>query len=216
MSGELPWLNDAAAAYADVTSAEVDHTAARAKLEELRSLEASEQRERENLRLLEDEDEALRQLDGDATAPPNKRRGKRLAQLDKSVPGRAAALRLQQGRIGTAEGKLRVARAALAAPTLQLIGQMQTEAADAIREILVALAEPLTKLLVADRIRQSLLGDRFTVPVGCALPIGGTQVVKGLTAAIPDRFRPPELTDRLLIEASEALASNIIAEIKGQ
>jgi hypothetical protein len=216
MSGNLAWLDDAAASFADVASAEANLTAARAKLDDLRRLEVTERQEREELRELEDEDEALRQLDGDAAAPLNRRRAKRLAQLDKSVPARGAALRLQQDRIRTAEGELKVAQAALAVPILQMIAQMQTEAAKAIREGLVSLAAPMTKLLATDHIRVSLLGPQFTLPEGCSPPIGGTQIVRSLTSAVPDRLRPPELADRLLFEASEALSGDIIAQIKGQ
>lgn len=215
MSETAEYIGQARAAVEAVNAAEQAARAARSKIAELQRLERSEQDEREKLRALEDEAEALRQLDGEDAAPADKDRLKRLAQLDKSVPARAAAIRIQQGRVATAEEELRKARAALASPALHVIAELQRNATDAIRSIVAQLAPEFAQLIAADQIRNALLGDRFTVPDGCPLPIGGLRIVENLSKALPDRLKAPELADRLLFDAASAVSSEILTQIKG-
>jgi hypothetical protein len=214
MSGAT-YIAQAREAVDAVAAAEGATNAARGKLAGLQRLERAEQAEREELRALEDEAEALRQLDGEDAAPVDKERAKRLAALDKSVPARAAAIRLQQGRLATAEAELRQARNALAAPALHVIAEMQQDATDSIRAILAQLAPEFSRLVAADQIRSALLGERFTVPEGCPVPIGGLPIVQAIVKALPDRLKPPELAERLLFDAAQAVSSEIIAQIKG-
>src|SRR4051812_34886930 len=110
MNNTADYIGQARAAVNAVATAQDAASAASLKLLELERLERAEQAEREELRALADEEEALRQLDGVDAAPVDTNRPKRLAALDKSVPARAAAIRMQQGRVAMAEAELRQAR----------------------------------------------------------------------------------------------------------
>ncbi|SLJ88357.1 hypothetical protein [Novosphingobium mathurense] len=211
----MTYIEQARAAVDAVTEARAAVSAADAKLTELRRLERTEQDEREQLRAEEDEAEALRQLDGDTAAPENRRRLKRLAELDKSVPARAAAIRLQLGRLGTAAAELRQAQNALTAPVLHVIAELQRDASESIRSILAQAAPEFSRLIAAEQIRNALLGDRFAVPEGCPVPIGGLKIVRTFSESLPDRIKAPELTETLLFEAAHAVSSEIIKQIKG-
>lgn len=209
------YIGQARAAVEAVNAAEQAARAARSKIAELQRLERDEQAEREQLRALEDEAEALRQLDGADAVPVDKERAKRLAALDKSVPARAAAIRMQRDRVAAAEDELRVARATLAGPTLNVIAELQRDATEAIRSIVAQLAPEFSRLVASDQIRNALLGDRFTVPDGCPVPIGGLRIVENFNKSLPDRLKAPELADRLLFEAAHAVSSEILKQIKG-
>jgi hypothetical protein len=59
-----------------------------------------------------------------------------------------------------------------------------------------------------------LLGDRFAVPEGVPPPIG-LNLVGAFLKALPERLKPPELADRILLEAADTISSETIAKIKG-
>lgn len=208
-------IAQARAAIEAVAAAEQVAGDARAKIAELQRLERSEQAEREKLRELEDEAEAMRQLDGEGAAPVDAERVERLAQLDRSVPARVAAIRIQRERVDTAEATLQKSRGVLAGPALHVIAEMQADATAAIRSIMAQLAPEFARLIASDHIRNNLLGERFAVPAGCPLPIGGLRTVETFAKALPDRMKPPELANVLLFEAANAVSSEILNQIKG-
>ncbi len=210
------YIAQARVATKAIEACEQASRAARSKIIELQILERSEQAEREDLRQIEDEDEALRQLDGDEAVPVNKERLSRLAVLHKSVPARAAAIRIQQGRVAAAEIALLKARTDLTRPVLHVIAEIQRNATDVIRGSMAQLAPEFAQLIAAYQIRHELLGDKFSIPdEDCPLPIDGLRIVQNFNKSLPDRLKVPELVDRLLSDAASAVYSEIISKIKG-
>lgn len=208
-------IAQARAAIEAVAAAEHAARDARAKIAELQYLERTEQAERENLRELEDEAEALRQLDGDGAVPIDAERAKRLTKLDRSVPARVAAIRMQRERVDAAEASVKQCRALLATPALHIVAEMQIEATDAIRSIVAQLVPAFARLIASDHVRNALLGERFAVPAGSPIGIGGLRTVEAIVKALPDRLKPPELANVLLFEAANAVSTDMLSQIKG-
>lgn len=187
-------------------------------------LEAAE-RARERLRTEKDEHAARRLLDdatGDkphgnsADARSAKARDERLADLDEEIPALAAAIKLQSSRIATAQGAIAAPQLPFVAAVLDVDADMRGEAVNDIRNGLAALAPAFARLVAADQLRSATIGDRFTLPDGCSPPIGGVPLFRSFAKGVPERLRPPELTETALFAAAHEISREIIVYIKGE
>jgi hypothetical protein len=211
---ETAAIERARQAAAQLATAQTAATTARSKAAELKSEDRRNQAERERLRAEKEADDALRLLDGEDAVPRKPRRDGRLAKLDAEAAAHAAALRLQERRVAEAEAAASAPHLTFVREVLELISGQQSEATAAARAILANLAPVLANLLAADQIRAATIGDRFPMPPGACPPFRGLTVIKNFAAAIPDRLRPPELTERQLLDAAHAISSAVISQIR--
>lgn len=209
-------LSTAVSAFANILAAEDRVAQERAKQVQLDIEQDNDTAERDRIRRQEDEAKALRHLDGESAVPKRPRRVARLAALDEQIPARAAAMRLQERRISEAEAALVEPKQALVGPVLDIVSHLQGTAVGNSREVLATLADPFTRLIAADQIRQATIGDRFAVPDGRKAPFSGPIAIRKFVNAIPDRFRPPELEEHRLFDGAHAISSAIIAQIQGE
>lgn len=204
----------AAAAFKTVAAAEADHSAAYDKrTAEERDLQTDEAK-RSRLVEAQDNDAALRHLDGDAAAPDKPQRAKTLAALNEKIPRRKAAIPILKAREAEAAAAVKVAQLPFAGAVMEAVSMIQEPAAERVRAILAELAEPLIEILAADFVRLGTIGDRFSIPIGKTPPFNGGTVVSKLLNALPDRLRPAELSLQRLEAQARAAATIAISSIK--
>lgn len=163
---------------------------------------------------LEDEDQALRHLDGEDTVASKPQRTKTLATLADKIPRRKASIPLLKQREAEAASEAEAALAPFTAAIIEAVSLIQQPATEQIRAILAQLRQPLCDLVAADMIRLGTIGERFSIPAGHSAPFKGSVVVRKLVDSIPERLRPPELAfDRIETQAS-SIATAAILQIK--
>jgi hypothetical protein len=201
----------ARAAAADIRRARNAVAGDRRKLREIRLSADAAELELAELREAETADAARRHLDGEEAVPVNPARAARIAKLSESIPAERAAAELLSRRIAAAESAIDSApyTAALLAVAGETLGNAEAE----IREILEKLAEPLARILAAGELVESQLGSRFAVPPGATVPTIGAPAAKKLLAAIPDRFRPVDLVEKVIRSNGASIAQSLISEI---
>lgn len=207
------WTPEARAAVRAVAKAERNLAKSERKLTEFCSLSRLEHAERERLRQMEDDSLAVRQLNSRPATSADMERVERLATLDKSIPACTAAIAIQQGEVAAATADLRTAKAALAAPVLAMACEMQNGAIEGIRAALSQLAPHYAEFIAAHQVVRATLGDRFPVPTGSTVPMGGMTIVERNLKPIPVRLRPDELTLSALAEAAGNISGEIIAAL---
>jgi hypothetical protein len=201
-------------AYADFAEREHAVALAELKLADIeRDLEAAKT-ERARAIELEDQDAAVRHVDGDEAAPVKPQRVKRIAALSSKIPALTAAIPLQKARIAERRSELAAAQVPFTRGILEAAVGVQDPAVQRIITGLAQLASDLSDLVAADLIRLGTIGDRFSIPVGQPVPFAGTMVVHKFLAAIPPRLRPPELTLERIEARARASASAAICNIK--
>lgn len=189
--------------------------AAEGKLRELQAADKADRAERDRLQAEADTAEALRALDGDEAAAPDGGHSERLATLAKAIPARTAAIKMQQDRVAEAEAALRAIRVDLADPVIRHVSEMQQAAVDRVREKLAELAPDFAALVAADQIRDALLSERFIVPDGCPMPIGGRFIFDAFAEHLPKRLQVENLRETTLSAARE-MAGQAITNITGE
>jgi hypothetical protein len=170
--------------------------------------------ERSKLTDLEDEDAALRLVDGDASAPLKPARMRKLAKLNNRIPVLTNAIPLQGRRIAQAIQAQKAAHAPFAVAVTDIVRCVQNPAVRKIRALLGELETPLAELFAADAVRAQMIGERFPV---CSddPPFSGSIVARKFLAAVPARLRPDGLNDITIAKAAEAISAEITAQIQG-
>lgn len=208
-------LEGARSAHADVVAAQTHARAERDKLTELKSTQQRDQVERDRLRAEKEEDDALRLIDGENAVPKRTRRDNRLAKLDEDAAAKSAAIRIQEKRVEQAEAAAALPQAPFISAILNIATAIQGNGVANVRAALGSLAPTFARLVAGDQLRGALLGDRHPVPAGAAPPFSGLTVMRNTVNAIPERLRPPELTEQRLLEAAREISADIINQIKG-
>jgi hypothetical protein len=207
-------IERARAAYSAIAAAEAAVQVERNKLANIIQTQQQEQHERERLREEEDHDAAVRVVNGDDAAPRKPRRVSRLAKLDEAIPAYAGAIQIQRAKIAELERSPAAAKPPLVAAILDVVEEVQGNAVEEIRSTLVALREPMARLIAADQIRAATIGERFPVERGRATPFSGLTVIRNFAKAVPERLAPDELKEAGLLDAAHALSSGILLKIK--
>jgi hypothetical protein len=201
-------------AYADFAEREHGVALAELKLTDIeRELETAKT-DRARAIELEDQDAAVRHVDGDEAAPVKPQRVKRIAALSSKIPALTAAVPLQKARIAERKSELTAAQVPFTRGILEAAVAIQNPAVQRIITGLAQIAPDLCDLMAADLIRMGTIGDRFSIPAGQPVPFAGTTVVHKLLAAIPPRLRPPELTFERIEARARASATAAICNIK--
>lgn len=208
-------IESARGAQAAVRDAQAAVRGERDKLAEMKISQQRDQVERERLRSEKEHDDAVRLIDGESAVPKRTRRDNRLARLDEEAAAKSAAIRIQQNRVTEAEAAAALPETPFVAAVLDIAAAVQGDGVDAVRTALATLAPTFARLIAGDQLRGSLLGDRHAVPSGAAPPFSGLTVLRNTVNAIPERLRPPELTEQRLLEAAREISSDIILQIKG-
>lgn len=216
MSG-APYLDaiaPSAAAYKAVAAAEGVRSLATANRQKEESELREDEAKRARLVALEDEDGALRHLDGAEAVPEKPQRTKTLAALNSRIPRRKAAIPILKQRESEAERLASEARLPFTSAVMQTVSLIQDPAAEQMREVLMTAEQSLCDLLVADMIRHATIGDRYSVPSGQKPPFDGGTVVRKFLAAIPPRLLPAQLTFERIEARARAAATVAICSIK--
>ncbi len=208
------WTPQARAAVGAVAAAERELASAETKLSGFCRLSRTEHAEREQLRRIEDENAAVRELDKRAFTPADTDRTQRLAILDKSVPACTAAIAIQREQVENAKAQLVKAKAALALPVLEMANDIQGDAIEGIRALLAQLAPHYAKFIAADQIVRVTLGERFPVPKGATVPMGGVAVVSRTLKPLPERLLPDALNLSDILAAAGKISGEIVNSLK--
>lgn len=209
-------IGNAAAAYAALTVKTAAVASAEARGREIdRELEAMKT-ERVRAIELEDQDAAIRHVDGDEAVAAKPQRAKRLEALGRKIPAAVAAIPLQKARIAERERELQEARVPFTAAIMEAVVEIQLPAARRVQALIGELEQSLVDLLAADIIRDATIGDRFRVPTGQTVPFLSGGVVRALLGSLPERFRPVNFTFERLQLKARATANRAIAQIKEQ
>jgi hypothetical protein len=200
--------------YAALGLATTEHAVEqRGELDDKYALQAAKL-ERARINALDEEDEARRHLDGEDAVPPNSRRDRQRANLDKRIARLAAAPLLRAPRIEESARRIEDARMPFTAASIAGVAMIQGPAVERIREILAQLENPLVDLLAADRILLATIGDKFSVPTGSVPPFNGATLVRKLLHGIAARLLPPSLDEARLDATATAASVSAIREIK--
>ena len=162
----------------------------------------------------EDEDKALRHLDGDEAAPVKPQRVKALAALSEKIPLRKASIPVLKQREAEVGREAEVALAPFTEAIIDAVVAIQQPAVERIRQKLAELEAPLRDLLTADMIQLATIGDRFSISVGQTPPFSGGTIVRKLLNSIPVRLLPTELNEKRLEAAARAESTVAIRQIK--
>lgn len=180
---------------------------------------ASDQRqatiERQELQAKINEAATLHLLDSDTAAPPDKAWVDRLAELNEAIPVRAAAIEKQEQRVSEAIAIESLPNLPLIEATLDIVAEIQGDGASEAAAKLAELAPIAAKIIAADQVRSALIGDRFAMPRGYAPPFRGLALIQALSEALPERLRPAELEQALLLDAAREISLPIIRYVTG-
>ena len=205
-------ISVAAGAHKNLAAARSRHSVAQRRRSEEEQVLQDDEAKRARLMELEDEDAALRHLDGEDAVPAKPQRAKSLASLSEKIPRRKASIPLLKQREAHAASEAEAAMEPFIGAVLDMVALIQAPATEQVRSILAQLRQPLSDLVAADIIRASTIGERFSIPSGHAAPFKGSVVVRKLLDSIPERLRIPELAlDRIEAKAQSAATSAILS-----
>ena len=169
---------------------------------------------RDELRTAVDHDEALRLIDGDDAVPINPKRDALLAKLDKSASASLAAIAIQAARHRSSEAAEVEPYTSFVGSVLRLTAAVRGDGFEDILAILTNAAVPLQRIIAADEIRRKLIGDRYPIPTGAPPPFSGTTSIRSFLNSVPEKMRPPELSEREILAAAQSLIESVIHQVK--
>jgi hypothetical protein len=207
-------VEPAYSALAELRLKESALATAQLKLQEIEAELAAAKTKRSRLMELEDQDAALRHVDGEEAAPAKPQRTKELAAIQSKIPALAAAIPLQKTHIAERRAEVETARLPYDVAILDAIVAIQSPALERVRALMADLEQSFVELMAAGMLQEQTIGDSFRVPDGKAIPFASGAMVANFLKNLPARFRPDELEFNRIRSAARQESAAAIQHIQ--
>jgi hypothetical protein len=142
---------------------------------------------------------------------------RQIDRLRKKARAATRAAEVESASIGQLEGRLAEAELATSEAALTAFRAERDEARAAALEVIASLVPFMARLVAADRVRRTLVGDRYHLNATRHPPIelwSGEIVARAFAKSVPDRLRPEAFAETIEA-AAEKMATEALASLKG-